>query len=65
VTAGSPRFYTIGFVAPERPLVRSLGSGTLVSFGTLHRILTARHVVDKLHEKRKKKASRKWVSHTL
>jgi hypothetical protein len=52
VTSGSPRWYTIGFVAPERPLARSLGSGTLVSFGTLHGILTARHVVDEMHKQK-------------
>jgi hypothetical protein len=52
VTVGSPRYYTVGFVVPERPVVRSLGSGTLVTFGTLHGILTARHVADKLHVKK-------------
>jgi hypothetical protein len=50
--AGSPRYYTIGFVAPERPVVRPLGSGTLVSFGTLHGILTAGHVVDNLQKEK-------------
>jgi hypothetical protein len=54
MTIGSPRNYTIGLVVPERPVVRSLGSGTLVSLGALHGILTARHVVDALDLEKEK-----------
>jgi hypothetical protein len=48
MTIGKPRHYSIGFVASDQPRAASLGSGTLVSFGALHGILTAAHVVDLL-----------------
>lgn len=54
MTTGSPRLYSTGFVVPERPLARSLGSGTLIKFGRLYGILTAAHVVDKLKKEKEK-----------
>jgi hypothetical protein len=48
MTATSPARCTVVFVAPERPRARSLGSGTLVSLGTLNGILTAAHVLENL-----------------
>ena len=37
-------------VASDQPRANSLGSGTLVSFGTLREVLTAAHVVDALRQ---------------
>jgi hypothetical protein len=47
---GSPILYAVGFVASDQPRANSLGSGTLVSFGTLRGVLTAAHVIDALKQ---------------
>jgi hypothetical protein len=40
--------HAVGFVVPERPRARALGSGTLISLGRLKGILTAAHVWDEV-----------------
>ena len=47
---GSPKLYTVGFIASDQPRANSLGSGTLVSFGWLREVLTAAHVIDALKQ---------------
>jgi len=50
MTASSPVRCSIGFVAPDRPRAKLLGSGILVSFGKLYGILTAAHVLETLQK---------------
>src|SRR5580692_11736101 len=52
MTIDKPRHFSIGFVASDQPLAAPLASGTLVSFGALHGILTVAHAIDVLKDAR-------------